>query len=98
MKNQILNLLRAYHKGKGNAITVDGIALALQIRGTGATGYPIRKAIKELVQKDQIPIGSCARGFYIIKTEAERLEVIDNLVARQNGMSTRIRALRSCII
>ncbi len=98
MKKQILAFLNNHHKGKKNAITVDGIASALQINGIGATGYPVRMAVKELIQKDKVAIGSCPRGFYIIETEAERLQVIDNLVARQNGMSTRIRALRSCII
>ena len=94
MKTKILQ----QHKGKKNAITVNGIARALMVHNIDATRYPIRLAIKELIQKDQIAIGSCSRGFYLIETEAERLQTIDNLMLRQNGLSSRIKALRTCII
>lgn len=78
MKTKILTLLQQ-HKGKKNAITVDGIARALRVHNIGATGYPIRMAVKELIQKDQVAIGSCSQGFYLIETEAERMQTIDNL-------------------
>ena len=97
MKTKILLLLQQ-HKGKKNAIPVDGIARALMVHNIDATGYPIRLAIKELIQKEQVAIGSCSRGFYLIETEAERLQTIDNLILRQNGLSSRIKALRTCII
>ena len=97
MKTKILTLLQQ-HKGKKNAITVNGIARALKVHNIGATGYPIRLAVKELIQKDKVAIGSCSQGFYLIETEAERLQTIDNLVSRQNELSSRIRALRTCVI
>ena len=98
MKQQILALLMAHHKGKDQAITVEQIADALRLRDVGVTGLPVRKAIKELIQEDHIPIGSCTRGYYIIQTEKERHQTIDNLIARQNGIRARIRALRGCAI
>lgn len=97
MKTKILLLLQQ-HKGKKNAIPVDWIARALMICNIDTTGYPIRLAIKELIQKDQVAIGSCSQGFYLIETEAERLQTIDNLIMRQNGLSSRIRVLRTCVI
>lgn len=97
MKAKILALLKQ-HKGKRNAITTDQISQALQIHNSGTTGYPIRMAIKELIQKDLVAIGSCHRGFYLIETEAERLQTVDNLISRQNGINSRIRALRACVI
>ena len=97
MRTKILLLLQQ-HKGKKNAITVDGIARALMVHNIGATGYPIRMAVKELIQKDQVAIGSCSQGFYLIETKAERMQTIDNLISRQNGINLRIRALRACII
>ena len=98
MKQEILALLMAYHRGKDQAITVDQIADALCLRDIGVTGLPVRKAVKELIQKDHIPIGSCTRGYYIIQTEKERHQTIDNLIARQNGIRSRIRALRGCTL
>ena len=98
MKQEILALLMAYHQGKDQAITVEQIADALRLHGLGATGFPVRKAVRELIQEDHIPIGSCTRGYYIIKTEKERLQTIDNLIARQNGIRSRIRALRGCAL
>ena len=98
MKRQILTLLKTYHRGKSQAITVDQIAITLNLHGLGATGFPVRKAVKELIQKDRIPIGSCSRGYYIIQNEKERLQTIDTLIARRNGISSRIRALRGCTI
>ncbi len=98
MKQRILALLMAYHQGKDQAITVEQIADALRLHDIGATGLPVRKAVKELIQKDFIPIGSCTRGYYIIKTEKERLQTIDNLIARQNSIRSRIRALRGCTL
>jgi len=97
MKSKLFTLL-SRHKGKGNAITINYIVRALRLQGMGTTGYPVRMAIKELIQKDGVPIGSCTKGFYLIENEMERLQVIDNLVARQNGISSRIRALRGCKI
>ena len=98
VKQKILALLMAYHRGKDQAITVEQIADALRLRDIGVTGLPVRKAVKELIQEDHIPIGSCTRGYYIIQTEKERHQTIDNLIARQNGIRSRIRALRGCAI
>lgn len=97
MKTDIIALLQR-HKGKANALTVEEITRRLHIKKIGFTNPHVRKAIKEIIKDSQIPIGSCAKGYFLIETENERLEVIDNLVKRQAGISTRIKALRNCRI
>lgn len=96
MKYRIKALLKK-HKGKGNAITAIAIANTLNIRVTG-TALPIRVIIKELVEKDRIPIGSCRQGFYFIETEAERREAVNNLINRVISITHRIVALRDCVL
>ena len=49
----------------------------------------VREMIRELLE-DGVPIGSCAKGYFVIETLEELTEVVEGLRSRIQGIETRI--------
>lgn len=91
MQLELMGILRV---GKDNAITAAALSEALNLEG-GVTSESLRlNLVKPLIEEHHIPIGSCSRGYYIIATEEEFNEVMEDLTHRIRGMQNRKRGLR----
>lgn len=97
MKRDIIAVL-VNHKGKDSAITVSEIANRISSQNFGYSCAPIRAIIREIIEDEKLAIGSCVKGYYLIETEEERHEVIDNLTSRVIGIRSRIDLLKRCTI
>ena len=87
----ILTIVQA-HIGKRNALPVRDI-----MRQIGVTGdsYPVRSAIKRLVERHGFPIGAHPdHGVFMISTESELQMVTQNLEARSRSILGRVGKLR----
>jgi hypothetical protein len=82
------------HKGKQNAIASSKIAKMLGIpeNDTVAT---TRSLITKLIKNSYLPIGSSENGYYIMQTEEELNEVMQDLNGRILGIYDRINKLIS---
>ena len=89
IRNILLN-----HKGKQNAIPSSKIAKMLGIpeNDTVAT---TRGLITKLIKNTCLPIGSSENGYYIMETEEELNEVIQDLNGRILGIYDRTNRLIS---
>jgi hypothetical protein len=97
MKQRILDVL-VVHYGKNQAITVSKIVEMIGEEQTGLTNPVARIAIKEIILDEDLPIGSCSNGYYIIQTKEELNEYISNLHSRICGIKQRIKAVRKAFI
>ncbi len=92
MKEQIIKILKK-HKGSDNAITVAKIADKISMIDTGLTNPRTRQMIKEIIYESELPIGSCSKGYYIIKTKEEFAANVGSLQGRIEGIQDRINNL-----
>ena len=82
------------HKGKQNPISAGKIGKALNIpeNDTVAT---TRSLITKLIKRTHLPIGSSENGYYIMQTEEELNDVMQDLNGRILGIYERINKLIS---
>lgn len=78
--------------GKENAIKSHELAKMIGIKST-ATNQQIRKACKELLVEDRVPILSCSKGFFKAQDREEILEFQKSLASRMVGIQRDIMAL-----
>jgi len=97
MKDKIIAVL-ANHKGKNQAITVAEVASLVSTHSFDFSCSPVRAAIREIIENKQLPIGSCNKGYYLIETEQERSQVINDLMSRIIGIQARIGLIKRCQI
>lgn len=89
-KELVLNQLAL---GKEDSISAREIANNTNLR-SDRTDLLVRSIISALIEDGQ-PIGSWSGGYYLVETEEELNEVIDQIQQRIRGMQWRIRALRA---
>lgn len=78
--------------GKKFSISAREIADAVNLR-SDRTDVRVRSAISALIEDGQ-PIGSWAGGYYLIETQEELEEVIEQIRVRIRGMQWRIKAIK----
>lgn len=76
------------HRGKKNAITSKKIAHKLGI-DEDDTHPKTRKLVLECMKEYQLPVGATNRGYFIITSEEELDEYVDNLNKRIRGDEKR---------
>ena len=76
------------HKGKSNKITSAQMAESLGIK-ENATYAKTRALILESAEKYSIPLAANNRGYYIITSDSEYKEYMENLASRQQGIDKR---------
>jgi len=77
------------HKGKQKAIASNKIAKLIGIHEDD-TVSTTRGLITKLIRRTELPIGACESGYYIMQTEEELNEVMQDLNGRIHGISDRI--------
>lgn len=81
---------KALKKGKRSAKTADELQRETGIENS-RTQEPIRGMIRELI-REGLPVGSLPKcGYWIIKTEKELKEVVENLKSRTKGIAKRVK-------
>ena len=87
----ITNILKNECQGKDNAKTVTEIArmVGIQKDSTDSTFGILRTTIKKIMATTMLPIASCHRGYFVIKTNKEYLEYQKNLDDRIAGIQDR---------
>jgi len=76
------------HKGSDDAISSREISNQLDKDEVGS--FPeTRMLIRDIMLEDQIPIASSNSGYYVIETEEELRDYVDQLEQRILGMSER---------
>lgn len=81
--------------GKANALHAGQIEDSLNI-GIGNTQEPTRDLIREAIVNHNMPIGSTPQaGYFLIDTQTELDEAIQNLEQRIRGIQRRIDGLHS---
>jgi hypothetical protein len=89
----IQDLINVLNDGKVNARHASELEVALNM-DVGHTQEPTRGLIREAVIENEFPIGSIPRtGYFLINTEEEYQETIDDLKARAQGLQRRIEAI-----
>ena len=84
---EIKNILMQ-HRGKSNAITSREIAYKVGINEDD-THAKTRKIIRDVKEKDNIPVLACNKGYYFPETEEEFNEYMENLDSRIIGIQKR---------
>ncbi|MFC6723091.1 hypothetical protein ACFQE1_01525 [Halobium palmae] len=83
MKEILLN-----HRGSDNPISSREINEEIDEDNIGS--FPgTRAIIRDIVLEDRIPIAGGHNGYYVIETEEELEDYLDNLTSRINGMAER---------
>jgi hypothetical protein len=95
-EEKIINYLKLFHSGKGNAITYRDLALDLKINAR-----ELRDAVSLLVTDSIAPIasvstGSSAGGYFYIQTEDEYTQARNELMSRIKKLAKRAKGLRRC--
>lgn len=93
-KERIAELLKQKCVGKENAKTTSEIEKILAMHEDDPTNYQLRKLIKEIILDEELPIGSCSNGYYLIQDRFELDEVLDDLRGRIEGIRQRKRAIQ----
>jgi hypothetical protein len=76
------------HRGKDNPISSREISEQLKKDEVGS--FPeTRMMVRDIMLEDQIPIASCNRGYYVVETEEELKDYVDQLESRILGVSER---------
>ena len=76
------------HRGANNAISSREISDRLNKDEVGS--FPeTRMIIRDIMLEDQIPIASSNNGYYVIESEEELRDYVDQLESRILGMSER---------
>jgi len=81
------------HHGANNPVSAREINERINEDDVGS--FPnTRMLIRDIMLEDQIPIASSNKGYYIIETEAELQDYLDQLESRILGMSERKFAIQ----
>lgn len=94
-KNKMIIDILLKHQGKENAITVQQIADMINRHDLGLTNPKTRFEIKDIIKREGLPIASCGKGYYLINTEEEYLEYVEQLKGRIKGIELRLRILEN---
>lgn len=81
-----------HHRGRGQAIGLDAVAAY-----TGLSEREVQSAVAELIEHHGRPIGSAVKkpmGYYLIETEEELAESLNQLTHRLTALARRIAALK----
>lgn len=85
---EIVKELLLDHKGADNTISSREISERLDKEEVGS--FPeTRMMIREIMIEDEIPIASSNEGYYVIETEEELQDYVDQLESRILGMTER---------
>jgi len=85
--NQLMKIF-SEHIGKTNTISSKEISRLLKIKDAAAN--PItRDIITEFIEKSGLPIGATGTGYYVISSENELLDYLENLQHRIAGITNR---------
>ena len=82
------------HLGADNAITVAEIVAKIGEEQTGLTNPLARQMIRQIIEHEMIPVGSCANGYFIIQTDQELMSYLNNLHNRSMEIQERMKLLR----
>lgn len=83
VKEMLLN-----HQGADNPISAREISERLKKDEVGS--FPeTRMLIRNIMLEDKIPVASSNKGYYVIETEGELKDYVDQLESRILGMSER---------
>lgn len=85
---QIKNILMQ-HRGKSNAITSREIAVIVGINYEDDTHAKTRVMILEAAKKYKLPLAAYGDGYYLVETEEEFNEYMENLDSRIEGIEER---------
>jgi hypothetical protein len=92
--SKVDDLILALGDGKANSKHASDLEKNLDM-DEGHTQEPTRDLIRDAIMNYRIPIGSTPRdGYFLINTEEELKEVVDNLKQRIRGIDDRIEGLR----
>ena len=81
------------HRGADDPISSREISEILDKREVGS--FPeTRMLIRDIMLEDQIPVASSNSGYYVIETEEELKDYVDQLESRILGMSERKYAVQ----
>lgn len=84
---EVKNILMQ-HRGETNAITSGKIADKVGINEDD-THPKTRKIIREIEERDNLPVLACNKGYYIAKTKEELNKYTKNLDNRIKGIKKR---------
>lgn len=88
-------LENTHHNGKENAIRVCVIMDHIKRDwDVDLSDSVVRACAKSLLENHDVPIGSCNHGLYIITSEEEARDTIENLQSRIMSMHKRIKVLK----
>ncbi|MBM4306292.1 MAG: hypothetical protein FJ123_06090 [Deltaproteobacteria bacterium] len=89
----INDLISALGDGKGNSRHANQLENTLHM-DVGHTQEPTRDLIRDAIVEHEIPIGSTPQdGYFLIDSEEELYEAINNLQQRIEGLQNRIKGL-----
>jgi hypothetical protein len=87
-------ILEYIHAQNGKRVTSDEIRDRFNIKETTTGNFKTRKLIKSALREFGttigVPIGAERAGYFLIKTEQEVLEYVNNLNGRIGGIQERI--------
>lgn len=95
MSKAEIQVLEAVPSGKGDARPVASIATDLDMSDSDTTKRQVREIIKGLIVDHEQPIGSCSKGYFLIETNEELEDYLDDLRQRKRGIQQRIHAIRT---
>lgn len=92
--DKINALISVLGDGKANSKHASELESSLDM-DVGHTQEPTRDLIREAIVNHEMPIGSTPQaGYFLINTEAELDEAVNNLQQRIEGLNKRINGLR----
>lgn len=81
------------HRGKGNEISSGQIAKKMGIY-ENATHAKARSLIRKAAEKHELPLSSNKKGYFIMTSESELNDYMDNLDSRIKGIEERKEIMR----
>ena len=92
MKEKIAEIIKGHTKD--NPVTLAAISNIIGVEENSYSKPKIRMTIKEIIDEMEVPIGNCRKGYFLIKTDDELKETIDNLTITMKGIKRRIAFLK----
>jgi len=89
--NRMIRRIMMMHVGRENAITSAAIAKIIGNYFEDATHQGTRESIKECLEESVLPIGANSKGYFLISSDEEYREYLDNLERRIMGIKKRAR-------
>ena len=92
--NRMIRRIMMMHVGRENAITSAAIAKIIGNYFEDATHQGTRTSITECLEESNLPIGANSRGYFLISSDEEYREYLDNLERRIMGIKKRARLIK----